>query len=425
MMEWCRTGMLCRRNSAAWIKTGLMAAFMGLTLSFTGMIAGQAANTAVKDTEPETIRVSLYPYVPDIQPFKTVLEKQWKEIEPNISIEFVDWDCYVEQPRDDIDVFVFDATFFPSYFKEGALYPMGASIPDENEYPEWLQGPAKSNGAYYGIPQMVCMDTLFYRSDDKAMENVHTMEDLYQVIGPRKTEKQLPDGDEGLITDFSPVSGNPLKYYNILQDHYQELVPEKAMNAMDNESLHYLKQWFTMTVKETGFYASDYEFTRAEWFAEGHGRALYAYPESFHEIARLGQGKNVEIKTISSCEHPDFATSYVDYVGISSHIAPNKVNAARKMAALLTSQNYMREVLWPENKNETPQYLLAARQDVMKELAEKDNIYRKIYDNLYNRTDLHVMTGTVDFPQWEEKIDPSVEAALQEAAADNIEKSNR
>lgn len=61
----------------------------------------------------------------------------------------------------------------------------------------------------------------------------------------------------------------------------------------------------------------------------GHGRALYAYPEAMSAIVRFGQGNYTEVKAISSCEHPDVATAYVDYVSISSRIPANKVEPAK------------------------------------------------------------------------------------------------
>ena len=50
---------------------------------------------------------------------------------------------------------------------------------------------------------MVCMDTLFYHKEDHAVSRVQTMQQLYEAIGPRKTQALLPERDEGVIADFS------------------------------------------------------------------------------------------------------------------------------------------------------------------------------------------------------------------------------
>ena len=216
---------------------------------------------------------------------------------------------------------------------------------------------------------MVCMDTLFYRKDDQAVARVQTIQQLYDAIGPRKTQALLPSRDEGVIADFS--LNNEMKYYNILQDHTGKVVPVQAMENIQEDAMQYLKELYAMTGTATGRYDDGNEFMRAEWFAQGHGRALYAYPEAMSAIVRLGQGDDTDVKAISSCEHPDVATAYVDYVSISSRIPADKVEAAKKLTALLTSKPYMLAALNPASKEDVPQYLLAARQDVMQVTLEQ------------------------------------------------------
>ena len=177
--------------------------------------------------------------------------------------------------------------------------------------------------------------------------------------------------------------------------------------------MQYLKELYAMTGTATGRYDDGNEFTRAEWFAQGHGRALYAYPEAMSAIVRLGQGNDTDVKAISSCEHPDVATAYVDYLSISSRVPANKVGPAKKLVALLTSKPFMLAALKPASKEDVPQYLLAARQDVMQELASSDPNYQKLYRHLYRAKSWHVMAGTKDFAAWEAKVGPDIERDLK------------
>ena len=340
----------------------------------TGMASEPGQGT---ETDKKVLTVGLFRYVPDIKAFETALTAQWKNIEPDVTLRFVDWDCYFEEPKS--DVFVFDGLYAPQYIEKGLLYPLGETIPARSAYPDWTLEQGYSRGTYYGIPQMVCMDTLFYHKEDHAVSRVQTMQQLYEAIGPRKTQALLPGRDEGVIADFS--LNNEMKYYNILH--------------------------------ATGRYDDGNEFTRAEWFAQGHGRALYAYPEAMSAIVRFGQGNYTEVKAISSCEHPDVATAYVDYVSISSQIPVNKVESAKKLVALLTSKPFMMAALKPASKEGVPQYLLAARRDVMQELAASDPNYQKLYRHLYRAKSWHVMTGTKDFAAWEAKVGPVIEKELK------------
>lgn len=380
----------------------LIVAFSVMTL-VTGM-----ASEPGQETDKKVLTVGLFKYVPDIKAFETALTAQWQAIEPDVALRFVDWDCYFEEPKS--DVFVFDALYAPQYIEQGLLYPLGKTIPESSAYPAWTLEQASAQGTYYGIPQMVCMDTLFYRKDDAALSRVETMQQLYDAVGARKTQALLPGRDEGIIADFS--LNNEMKYYTILQDHTGKVVPAAAMGTVQADAMHYLKELYAMTGTQTGRYDDGNEFTRAEWFAQGHGRALYAYPEAMSAIVRLGQGDYTDVKAISSCEHPDVATAYVDYVSISSRIPANKVEAAKKLVTLLTSKPFMLAALKPASQDGVPQYLLAARQDVMRELAASDPNYRKLYRHLYRAKSWHVMTGTKDFAAWEASVGPDIEKGL-------------
>ena len=289
------------------------------------MVTGMASEPGQgTETNKKVLTVGLFKYVPDIQAFETALTAQWKAIEPDVALRFVDWDCYFEEPKS--DVFVFDGLYASQYIEKGLLYPLGESIPARSAYPAWTLEQASSQGIYYGIPQMVCMDTLFYRKEDPAVARVQTMQQLYEAIGPRKTQALLPDRDEGVIADFS--LNNEMKYYNILQNHTGEVVPVQAMGDVQEDAMQYLKELYAMT-------------------------------------------------------------------------------------GTLTSKPFMLAALKPASKEDVPQYLLAARQDVMQELAASDPNYQKLYRHLYRAKSWHVMAGTKDFAAWEAKVGPDIERDLK------------
>ncbi len=50
------------------------------------------------ETDKKVLTVGLFKYVPDIQAFETALTAEWKAIEPDVALRFVDWDCYFEAP---------------------------------------------------------------------------------------------------------------------------------------------------------------------------------------------------------------------------------------------------------------------------------------------------------------------------------------
>lgn len=98
----------------------------------TGMASEPGQGTEI---DTKVLTVGLFRYVPDIKAFETALTAQWKNIEPDVTLRFVDWDCYFEEPKS--DVFVFDGLYAPQYIEKGLLYPLGETIPARSAYPDW------------------------------------------------------------------------------------------------------------------------------------------------------------------------------------------------------------------------------------------------------------------------------------------------
>lgn len=147
---------------------------LSLAFSMMTVVTGMASEPGQgTETDKKVLTVGLFRYVPDIKAFETALTAQWKNIEPDVTLRFVDWDCYFEEPKS--DVFVFDGLYAPQYIEKGLLYPLGETIPARSAYPDWTLEQGYSQGTYYGIPQMVCMDTLFYHKEDHAVSRVQTM----------------------------------------------------------------------------------------------------------------------------------------------------------------------------------------------------------------------------------------------------------
>lgn len=66
---------------------------------------------AQPDETNTTLNVALYGYVPDTERFEKAVQESWEKAEPNVTLNFVNWDCYEEEPTENVDVFVFDAIY--------------------------------------------------------------------------------------------------------------------------------------------------------------------------------------------------------------------------------------------------------------------------------------------------------------------------
>ena len=82
-----------------------------------------AEETTTEATEPEkkpdSISVAIYPYVSNMQLFQKLLTEMWAEMEPEIALEFIDWNCYSDPYPNNIDVITYDALFMEHLIDSG------------------------------------------------------------------------------------------------------------------------------------------------------------------------------------------------------------------------------------------------------------------------------------------------------------------
>ena len=70
----------------------------------------------------DVLTLSLYPYVPDIERFKSAITEEWGRHHPDIRLEYSAWDCYSGTLPENVDVFVYDSIYFDKYLKQGFAF---------------------------------------------------------------------------------------------------------------------------------------------------------------------------------------------------------------------------------------------------------------------------------------------------------------
>src|SRR5262245_46589320 len=70
-----------------------------------------------------SLKVGLYPYVPNIAQFQTVIANAWGQVQPNVTLNWASsWDGgYDMDPDSSYDVFVFDAINLSYFQSQGYL----------------------------------------------------------------------------------------------------------------------------------------------------------------------------------------------------------------------------------------------------------------------------------------------------------------
>lgn len=158
----------------------------------------------VRETENLTLNVALYPIIPDLEKFESDVARSWEAEHPDVELQFVDWSCYSEDPPDDLDVFVFDSIFLSEFIEKGYLkpFPEEKIRNKEDLVPFALEG-CREDGVLYAVPQLLCTHFLYTRKGDAELADVGDIVTLYEKIGDRKLQTEIPEENEGLLIDMS------------------------------------------------------------------------------------------------------------------------------------------------------------------------------------------------------------------------------
>lgn len=341
-----------------------------------------------------TIEVALYPYVPDISRFQTVVSSEWTKVHPDVNLHFVDWDCYVSDPDPTLDVFVFDGIYLSSFIDEDYLL----QIPDEmiqnreDIFPFAIEG-CRHEDSLYAMPQLLCTDFLYTRKDDPVLSDVSDIMTLYDIMGDRKNQSVIPKENEGLLINLSGgLLTKTMMYLDALMDEQQEYTDYSELPETSNLSNKALAQinalWKMGGEKQVEYWPDDNDsFIRARWFAEGKGRAYIGYAEAMEAMGDYAN--DVIVRRFSYGTETDIPLFYTDMVGINSKISEDKKALAFDLANILISENVLIEMSTPAIDGGSPQYLLTTRESVYDALSKDYPIYSLLKESVDN-PDNHV-----------------------------------
>lgn len=335
----------------------------------------------------QTLTVGLYPDVPRIEQFKSVIETEWKKIEPDVAIT---WDekwggGYEADPADTLDVYVFDTLYLTYFNAQGLLY----NIPKNqvNNYEDFLsyaKAGVSSGDNVLGIPQLGCTTVLFYRSDDKAMAAATTLEDVAKALGTCTYYPQIPPASVGLMADFSNESANAGYYIQSLQcdkNQWPVSLPYDE-SEIDTRIIDCIKQVIGMSSFQDALTEAPISYQRGTWFGQGHGRAYIGYSESVSTIPE-NQYDTISVKVMPWANNTEGIAAplfYSDVIGVNTSTQKRgTTKLAIKLANLMASADVLVQCLGPyEGKG--PQYLIPARNSAFQALSANHPMYQKIYD---------------------------------------------
>ena len=223
-----------------------------------------------------SLKVALYPYVPRIDQFQTVISEKWKSVQPDVQITWAKgWDGgYANNPRDDYDLFVFDATYLTYFKNQGWLMKLKKS--DINDFDDFLpfaiNGMFK-DGKYWAIPQLGCTEYLIYKKDDMSLASASTMSEVVTALKRCTYHGNIPPEGTGLMLDLSGGTTNAIHYVKTLEeirDQFPVPLPQDQ-SQVDNDATNNLRTILATASLRNAWYSSDVSYQRC-----GTGRIMAA-----------------------------------------------------------------------------------------------------------------------------------------------------
>lgn len=361
------------------------------------------------------LKVALYPYAPRVDQFKKVISEKWNKIEPDVKITWVeDWDGgYFNEPKDEYDIFVFDATYF-SYFKEkGSLMPIKKSqIKDFNDImPFATKGLFKEN-KYWGIPQMACTEYLIYKKNDKELENANTISKIVSALGQCTYSSEIPPTAKGLMINLSDETTNAIYYAKTMEELTENFPVELPLDEkkLNKEALNNLKTLLSASSMKNAWYAGDNSYQRAKWFSKNCGRAYIGFSESLTQLPdNMVSEISMKIMPWSNNEKGiKDPLLYCDIIGISPKAAERGSDkAALKLANLMASKEVMINTFKAAD-DKGPQYITPVRISVMNELASVYPGYAAIKNAVENSGNPILLDLGKDVKKWMNAMRPNI-----------------
>ena len=189
-----------RWSHLGWSKLPVSCAFVLLMLG-AALFANEAQAVSLCDptkaqplARPITLRVALYPYVPDRMRIFQILEAEFECMHPGLNLELVEernasdryYDFDVDKRRGfqfvEADVYEIDTILLSDFIKSKKISPI--DLP----YGDFEEGAVKAvarNGKTYAVPHWLCGNFLFYRQGDEAIKNAKTWAELSKILQGR------------------------------------------------------------------------------------------------------------------------------------------------------------------------------------------------------------------------------------------------
>ncbi len=349
-----------------------------------------------------TINLALYPYVPRPEQFERVVKNAWQKVHPEVTINFVDYNCYNDDPPDNLDVFAFDCIFLSYFVSKGYLttiqqYQINRWIDIHN----YALSACKNNGQFFAIPYLGCVNVLFYRKNDADLAGASSLNEIYQILGDSTNpDSPQPPQNQGLLIDLTGGTTDSCLYLDAVMEINDKYPRDPILPPANNLEKQALTNLQTL-VKMAGHAQASYDDAgrqRVDWFTQGYGRAMIGVTETLGSFP-VDQIDEYSLHVMPLAGLRISQTFFADGLGINSKIDPQKLPLALELINLIASHDVVYDSIIADNPGDDPQFLISVRGSVLADLMDVSKRYYDIVSVVLNHVDLPFLIGSAS-RQW-------------------------
>ena len=291
------------------------------------------------------VRIYYYYDFTDTVHFCRRLEQRFRETGHERPLEIINWNCYKEPPGRDGDIFIYDAIALTALVDKGYLHQLPEII-DTSDMFTWTIDKSKVRQKTYGVPVMICANTLICRKkDDYHIKNIFDLHERTAI--PLRTM---------------------LMYYYI-----------QAFCNYQNDSVHRVFEHLAelMGGRENLLGSTLDEYDGVRLFRSGECRYFLGFTESL----RLFEPDDYVVRFANFSEHAEdqMPLFMVDYASLGNHVREEKLLDCLDLLEIMTDQEFIFNLCLQEGRL---QYMLPPCRSVYGRLAEIDPIYDELYRQL-------------------------------------------
>jgi thiamine pyridinylase len=351
-----------------------------------GLLVGAAMPQSAEAADAITLRVALYPYVPERYALFALLAREFQRRAAGVTLDLVE----VEPGKDyydgglvalDADVYEIDTILLDEMIAANRIAPLDAAL--AGFAPEAAAAVTR-NGIVYALPHWLCGNFLFYRRADTDVRDAASWSDLVRVLARRR---------DNLFVDFFGHLTLGEWYITMLAEKSGLAPAQAAVLASRTPDPDVIAALETVLAGcPTGYCRSEAMHDRpgfyARAFVHGAAAAYVGYSETIHyglqeiiDNCLPGTGclaaDEIAVRSLPPlvAGSPARGIGWVDGLAVSARLTGAKKAAALAFLAFATSADGYRTVLEPRGL-EAPRYLLPARTGLA---LDGTPLYRDLY----------------------------------------------